>query len=275
MTVQNFIKALDPALHKQFVLEKMKENATPSHAFAEQMKMPVFRKEGILKGLKKVSQLSPNDPVKKLVMKRLIPSNMHHKLFKVDEFMKFTNSIIPDKFSKDTIERADGPRLLIPFFDTENNCYAYQGRAVDNDNPIRYITIVIDDSQPKVWGLDSVDPNKKVYVFEGPIDAMFFENAISTAGGDMVATLASLPIAHEKFIIAYDNEKHSRETISKINKAIDHNFKVFIYPDQFEYKDINEAIMHGYNSSELQAIAEQNTYSDLAARLRLTSYKRI
>lgn len=276
MTIPKFIKTLDPGMHKQFMLEQMQDKAPPaSHVFAAKMKMPVFRKEGILKDLKKVSQLQPNDPVKKLVVGRQIPTNMHHLLFKVDDFMKFTNSLLPGKFSEETVKRADGPRLLIPFFTKDKNCFAYQGRAINNDDPIRYITIVVDESHPKIWGLDRVDPNKTVYVFEGPIDAMFFDNAISTAGGDMVATLASLPIAHEKYIICYDNEKHSKETIAKINKAIDHNFKVFIYPDQFEYKDINEAIMHGYNSSELMAIADQNTYSDLAARLRLTSYKRI
>lgn len=271
LSVPKFIKLIDSRLYNEFMLEQLKDKKP--NEYAERMKKPVFRKEGILVGLKTVSQLSPNDPVKQFVVKRQIPNKFHSKLFRVDAFMKFTNSILPGKFDESAL-RHDSPRLLIPFFDKENKCFAYQGRAVD-DNKVRYVTIVVDDDQPKVYGIESIDPNQKVYVFEGPIDAMFIENSIATAGGDIVAALTELPIARENLIIVYDNEKYSRETIDKINKAIDYGYKVVIYPNNFEHKDINDAILAGMTSNQLQYILDKNTYGySLAARLRLQTYKR-
>lgn len=274
MSVPKFIKALDPNLYNEFNLERLKDS-TPQDAtqFALKMKRPIFRKEGILANLKTVSQLSPNDPVKQLVVNRKIPNKLHSLLFKCDNFMKFTNELLPNKFSADAL-KYDGTRLLIPFFNQAKNCFAYQGRAID-DNHIRYIMIVVDETEPKVYGLERLDPNKKTYVFEGPIDSMFIDNAISTAGGDMVATLANLHIEKENLIICYDNEKYSKETVKKINKAIEHNYKVLIYPDTFAFKDINEAILGGMNSSDLHFILERNTFVDLSARLRLNTYKKV
>lgn len=276
MSVPKFIKTLDPRLYAEFLIEQLRENKPPEvHQFAAKMKTPLYRKEGILHGLKTVSQLAPNDPVKQLVVARKIPNKMHPLLFKCDKFMKFTNTILPEKFSKEALAAFDSPRLLIPFLTKDNICFGYQGRALNNEDQRRYITIVVDENEPKVWGLDRIDPNKRTFVFEGPIDAMFIDNAISTAGGDMVSTLACLHIAKENLIICYDNEKHSRETIAKINKAIKHNYKVLIYPDTFEFKDINEAILGGLNSSDLHAILERNIFNGLAAELRLGSYKKI
>lgn len=271
MSIPRLLKTLDVRLYNEFMLEQLKE--LKPNEYAERMKKPVFRKEGFLKDLLKVSQLAPHDPVKQMVVARQIPNRFHALMFKCDSFMKFTNEIIPNKFDDKSL-KYDGTRLLIPFLDREQKCFAYQGRAISDDK-VRYITIIVDESEPKVYGLERMDPNRKMYVFEGPIDSMFIDNSIATAGSDMVSTLMELPVARENLIICYDNEKHSKETVAKINKAIDHNYKVVIYPDSFEYKDINEAILAGMNSSELNHILDHNIYSDLSARLRLSQYQRI
>jgi hypothetical protein len=272
LSVGNLIKAINPSVYKDFVLERM-QDTKPKNEYVERMKTPIFRKEGILKGLKTVSQLMPSDPVKQLVVARKIPNKMHPLLFKCDKFMCFTNTLIPGKFDSAALKH-DSTRLLIPFFNKEKKCFAYQGRAIGSDN-IRYITIVIDDDEPKVYGLDRMDPNKNVFVFEGPIDSMFVDNAIATAGGDMVATLDQLPVAKENLIICYDNEKHNEHTIKKINKAIDHGYKVVIYPDNFKYKDINEAIMAGMNTSDIHFILDRNIVAGLTDSMRLSSYSKV
>ena len=40
----------------------------------------------------------------------------------------------------------------------------------------KYITIILDSEKEKIYGLNNVDWNKKVYVVEGPIDSLFLEN---------------------------------------------------------------------------------------------------
>ena len=133
MSISNFVKMIDQGLYNEMVLEKIKENKTPEQEdyeqFVEKMKKPVFMKMGPLKGLKKVSQLSPDHRVKRFVDARRIPTPYHAILFSCPNFKRYTNSLVPNKFDSDSIGN-DELRLLIPFMDSNKNVHAYQGRAL-------------------------------------------------------------------------------------------------------------------------------------------------
>jgi hypothetical protein len=124
----------------------------------------------------------------------------------------------------------------------------------------------------KIYGLDAVDYDKKVYVFEGVFDAVFLNNSLASAGGDIVSTLKDIP--KKNLIVVYDNEKHSKETVGKIQKAIYNGYSVCIWPDNFEQKDVNEAILAGLSSQFIQHIIDSNTYKDMQAQLRLNFWKK-
>ena len=235
------------------------------------MKPPVFLKSGPLKGLKKVSQLSPDHPIKKFVVKRMIPNPYHAKLFACPNFMNYVNGLIPDKFDKDALKH-DEQRLLIPFFDKEKNIFAFQGRSLRSSNT-KYITIVLNESSPKVYGLDAVDLNRKTYVFEGPIDSMFVPNSIATAGGEMIPVLKTFQKSN--LVVVYDNEPRSRETVKKLDKAILNGYNVCIWPDNLEHKDVNDMVLAGLSPEFIQHIIDQNTYRDLAAKLTLSKWSKV
>jgi transcription elongation factor Elf1 len=276
MAVPNLIKMLDQNLYNEFVMEKLKDNKTPEQieleTFVDKMKKPIFMKEGPLKGLKKVSQLSPDHRVKKLVDARKIPTPFHAKLFSCPNFKQFTNKLVPNKFDEESIAR-DETRLLIPFFDKEKRLHAYQGRALGNSK-VKYITIILDDSVPKVYGLDSVNFDKTTYVFEGPIDSMFIPNSIATAGGDLVSAIGTFN-DKQNMVIVYDNEPRSRETIKKLDKAIMQGYNVVIWPENLDHKDVNDMVLAGMSSEFITHIMKTNTYRDLAAKLALTKWSKI
>jgi len=261
MSVPNFIKAIDQNVYNEMQMERLQDKKTPEQidyeAFVDKMKKPVFMKSGPLKGLKKVSQLSPDHRVKKLVDARKIPNPYHAKLFSCPNFKQFTNNLIPNKFDEESIER-DETRLLIPFFDKEKRLHAYQGRALGNSK-VKYITIILDDSVPKVYGLDSVNFDKTTYVFEGPIDSMFIPNSIATAGGDLVSAIGTLN-DKQNLVIVYDNEPRSKDTVKKLDKAIMQGYSVCIWPDNLEHKDINDMVIAGLTSEFIQFIIKSNTY---------------
>jgi len=275
MSVPNFIKAIDQNVYNEMQMERLQDKKTPEQidyeAFVDKMKKPVFMKSGPLKGLKKVSQLSPDHRVKKLVDARKIPNPYHAKLFSCPNFKQFTNNLIPNKFDEESIER-DETRLLIPFFDKEKRLHAYQGRALGNSK-VKYITIILDDSVPKVYGLDSVNFDKTTYVFEGPIDSMFIPNSIATAGGDLVSAIGTLN-DKQNLVIVYDNEPRSKDTIKKLDKAIMQGYSVCIWPDNLEHKDINDMVLAGLTSEFIQFIIKSNTYRDLAAKMALTKWSK-
>jgi len=276
MSAPNFIKMVDHNIYNEYVMEKLKDNKSPEQldyeSFVDKMKKPVFLKSGPLKGLKKVSQLSPDHRVKKLVDSRKIPTPYHAKLFSCPNFKQFTNNLVPGKFDEESIAR-DETRLLIPFFDKEKRLHAYQGRALGNSK-VKYITIILDDSIPKLYGLDSVDFDKTTYVFEGPIDSMFISNSIATAGGDLVSAIGTLN-DKQNLVIVYDNEPRSRETIKKLDKAIFQGYNVVVWPENMEHKDINDMVIAGLSAEFITHILKSNTYRDLAAKMALSKWSKV
>jgi len=274
MGVPKFIKMLDQGLYNEYNMEKISQNKTPEQVdletFVNKMKPPVFRKEGILKGLKKISQLSPDDPLKKYVVNRMIPNPYHAKMFKCPNFYAFVNDLVPDKFSKESLDH-DETRLLIPFINKEGKVHAIQGRSLKSTG-VKYITIVLDESVEKLYGLDTVNFDIGFYVLEGPIDSMFIPNSIATAGGDIVS---ALPSAYKsKAVVVYDNEPRSKDTIKKIDKAIMQGFKVCIWPENLEHKDVNDMVKSGLSAEFIRYIIDQNTYKDLAAKMALTKWSK-
>jgi hypothetical protein len=260
-------------MYSEFCLEKLKSEKAPQQVeleeFVNKMKPPVFMQSGPLRGLKKVSQLKADHPCKQFVVNRLIPNPYHAKMFYCPNFFSWANEVVPGKFSKESL-KYDEPRLLIPFFDKEKQMHAFQGRSLDKNNKTRYITIVNDDRKPKVWGLDDVDFNKKIYVFEGPLDAMFVPNSIATAGGDLVSTIKDFP--KKNLVIVYDNEPRSKETKQKLVKCVISGYNIVVWPSNLNAKDVNDMVLAGSSPEFVRYIIDTHTYSDLRAKLALNMW---
>lgn len=275
MLTAAFIKTIDQNLYSEYLLEKLKddkskEEPTPLSVFIN--KLHASQDKGyLLRNLKKVSQLSPTDPIKKFVVSRKIPNNYHAKLFECPNFMTFTNNIVPNKFDEKALQ-FDEKRLLIPFISSTGSVHAFQGRAINKKSTVRYITIIVDESVPKVYGLDTVNFNFPTPVFEGPIDSMFIYNAIATAGGDLTAVAK---IDRRNLIICYDNEPRSVTTVKKINKTIEQGYNVCIWPSEIEEKDVNDMVLAGRTPATIESIIRENTFSGLKAKLALSNWSKI
>jgi hypothetical protein len=186
--------------------------------------------------------------------------------------MHFTNDLVPNKFSTSALDK-DETRLLIPFMDGNKNVHAFQGRSLRSASAVKYITIVLDDTIPKLYGLDTMVSNKPIYVVEGPIDSMFIPNAIATAGGDLVSAIGGLDKGN--LVIVYDNEPRSKETVKKLDKAIMNGYNVVIWPENLDHKDINDMVLAGMSSEFITHIIKTNTYKDLAAKLALQKWSKV
>lgn len=276
MSVPNFIKTMDVVLYQEYQLEKLSNNKTPEQKeydeFVSKMTKPLFMSSGPLKSLKKVSQLSPDHPVKKFVVERRIPNPYHAKLFCCPNYKHFVNSLIPNKFSAESLDN-DETRLLIPFFNTDSSIIGFQGRSLRSSSPVKYITIILNENAPKLFNLDTIKNNRMVYVLEGPIDSMFVPNSIATAGGDLVSAVKDLD--KNNLTIVYDNEPRSRETVKKLDKAILNGYNVCIWPDNMEHKDINDMVLAGLSPDFIEHIIKHNTYRDLSAKLALTKWSKV
>jgi len=256
---QNLIRHLDENLYKEYVKEKLSGGVGNSVSEQPREERYYFKKNGLIK----VSSLRWDHPVKKYVMARRIPSNRQYQLFYAPKFYKWVNSIITDKFPSS----GDHPRLVLPFYDERGKIFAFQGRAFGEEIP-KYLTIKLDNTKDKIYGLDRVDYNRTVYVVEGPIDSLFIDNCIATAQGD-------LRVGVDNAVLVPDNEPRNKQIVTNIEKYIDDGYKVVIWPESIVQKDINDMILSGFTERQLKDIIAQNTYDGMLAKVRLSNWKKV
>jgi len=275
LSLPNFLKHVDAQVHAEYVREKFVEREKPQDDIQKpdisKFTRPKFVSDAMFKNYKKISQLDPEHPAKKYVVKRRIPSRFHHKLFFVPKFKSWVNTIIPEKFDITGEGFVDEPRLIIPFLDKNGNCYGFQGRSFKKEG-IRYITIIVDESKPKVYGLDTTDMRGTVFVVEGPIDSMFLPNCLAMAGSAIALESVFGSKPRNEVVIVMDNEPRNAEIINMIDKRIDEGYNVVIWPDNLAYKDVNDMVLAGLDPEQ---IIRDNIKSGLQAKMALTMWKKV
>ena len=157
LSFNNFLKEMDPVLHKQYTLEKFKEGHTGKGFVVEARKLE-FKKPVIKKSLD-LPKASSNPVAKEYLEKRKLNPE---KFYFADKFKEWTNT---QKVTFDTIGR-DESRIIIPMYDRDNNLIGFQGRSLV-PNSVKYITVMLDEEAPKIYGLNTIDQNLPVYVPTG------------------------------------------------------------------------------------------------------------
>lgn len=265
MNFRGFLKTVNNELFEQYNRELIFEKFGEGEKTVFNFTRPKFTSAGSpLNKLKRISQLPADHPVKLYVESRLIPFNTHYKLYFAPKFNEWTNSIIPNKLNSGK----DEARLVIPFLSETKEMFAYQGRAL-SDTKLRYVTITMDESKPKIYGLDTVDFNRTFYIVEGPIDSLFLDNAVAMAGSDASYSF------NDNAVFIYDNEPRNKEIVQKISKVIEKNYSVVIWPESIKFKDINDMVMGGMTQHDVMSVISANTYTHLQAKLKFTQWKKV
>ena len=152
-------------------------------------------------------------------------------------------------------------------YDTNSELIGFQGRSL-GPNSVKYITVMIKDDAPKIYGLDKIDCQKPIFVIEGPFDATLVENSVAMCGSDL--DLRSF--GWSDYIYVYDNEPRNREIVNRIAKTINRGDKVVIWPTTINQKDINDMVLSGQN---IMNVLESNTYSGLKAKIKFNNWKKV
>ena len=255
MTFSNFLKEIDPVVHKQYVFERFKQGSTGRGTVVEE---PIFKFEAPQFKTSIDLPLASTVDVSRIYLekRKLDPT----KFYYAERFVEYVNS------HKQSLDVKEHPRIIIPLY-YEKNLVGVQGRAL-NSNSVKYITTIFYDEAPKIYGLDNIRRDAPVFVTEGPFDSTFLLNSIAMCGadGDVRKWGVSTPVW------VYDNEPRSKEITERISNAITRGDSVVIWPTGIEEKDINDMILAGH---DVQSIVESNTYSGLEANLQFTTWKRI
>ena len=257
MTLSNFLKKIDSNLHKQYVFERFKNNSTGRGTVVEEPKFnfepPKFKSKLDL------PKASENDIAKRYLEKRKLNPD---KFYYTDKFKAWSNS---HKHTFDDLTY-DEPRIIIPLFYT-NTLVGFQGRSL-GPSKVKYITVMINDDAPKIYGLDNIRKDAPVFITEGPFDSTFIRNSIAMCGAD--GDVGKWGVSDPVWV--YDNEPRSREIVKRISDTISRGEKVVIWPSKIQEKDINDMVLAGH---DVQSIVESNIYKGLEATLKFTTWKRI
>ena len=259
---------MDTVLYDQYVMERYKEGTTGRGSQTKNpefnFEKPIFSKKAF--DLPTIAELNKEHSARKYLEDRKIPNNYLRELYFCEKFKEWTNT---QKHTFDKVEK-DEPRIIIPLIN-KGEIFGFQGRSLNKNSKVKYITIILDDTHPKIYNLDKPDYDKTVYVVEGPIDSMFLDNSIAMVGAD-IDKMFFVSNFGTDFVMVYDNEKRNKQIVDRMEKAIQMRFPIVIWPNDLKEKDINDMILSGIDASK---IIKENTYMGLEAKAKLIGWKRV
>ena len=259
LSFNNFLKQIDSTLHKQYTLEKFKEGHAGGRNFVVEEPKFDFTKP-VFKAKLDLPKASEVPMAKEYLTKRRLDPN---KFYFAQKFQEWTNK---QKQTFDNIVR-DECRIVIPLYDTNSELIGFQGRSLV-PNSIKYITVMLNDNKPKIYGLEKINEREPIFIVEGPFDSTFVENSIAMCGSDVDIRTYNW----SDYIWVFDNEPRNREINNRVSKIIDRGDKVVIWPNHIKQKDINDMVL---SNIDVMSVLKSNTYSGLKAKVKFNNWKKI
>jgi hypothetical protein len=262
------IDLVDPGLAKAYRLESYKDrvaaNTTNDNFIIPKIEIeqpPIILDEM----LSRVDKLPEHHRAVEYVKSRSIPKERWKDLYYARDFkvLEALNPAYEGRLVSDE-------RLVIPFRREDGLLTGVTGRAMGNSS-LRYATIRITDD-PLIYGLDRVKRGKTIYVTEGPIDSMFIDNAIAAGGTDFARALYN--ISGENAVLIFDNQPRNKQVVKRVESFAQRGHSMVIWNSSWTYKDINDAILSGLSSSQVEYLLNKSTHKGLALKLAIRDWKK-
>ena len=159
MGLSALLKQLNVSLYEEYIMEKWKhgKNTDVPEKLEKEVAhkfdfTPKFKKKCQFEYGERISELHETHPSRIYCVGRQLPKL--DVLYHTPDF-----KMVVDKVSQGHNIPRNEKRIVIPFFNEKCELIALQGRSLDPNNSMRYITIKVKDV-PKIYGLDRVDPTE-------------------------------------------------------------------------------------------------------------------
>ena len=175
-------------------------------------------------------------------------------------------------------------RLIIPFYDANNEIIYYQSRSIlSKDKKPKYLSKL--HSEKSIFGLNNINSNiENIFIFEGPIDSCFVKNGIAVAGIQekskinfnhlQQTQINSLNLYNKIWVL--DSQWIDKASLLKTQNLIDNNETVFIWPKSIgkKFKDFNEICMYFKINEIKNDCILQQSFKGYEAQLKLNEIKK-
>lgn len=266
MSFVNFLKLQDSLLHQEFLVERYQAtNDDKKSLQSDSGAIQTHSKRLSLKEVERISDLGDDHPAVKYIRKRKIPETKWDRLYFVLRFKKW--EIEYRKTHAPANIDGEHSRLIIPYFDKSGNIIRISARAFGNEEP-KYIFIKVKDDASRVYGIDTVDTNRKVRVVEGPLDSLFLDNSVAIGSADLVVPELQ---SFSSYVLIPDNQPRNPEVCKSIKKMIDAGHDVCLWQDYWG-KDINDMIKNGKSKCDIQRLIDVSTFSGIRAKLEFSRW---
>lgn len=261
---RTFLRFINPRLYKEYILETYKNNQveTKVDKSIDESKPKVIK--NWMKYLTPVLELSKIHPAVEYLKSRKIPKEKYRKFWYTANFRDFV-----EKLGLEHKVPAD-PRIILAETDVFGNLKLIIARALGKAD-LRYITLKVDETYPKIYGLGDLDLTKPIYVVEGAIDSLFIDNCIATLDANLLS-YQKHNLGIKNAIHVWDNEPRNAQICKFIEDAIRKGEKVVIFPDSIMQKDINTLVIDGIKVKDL---LKERIFQGVRAKLEFAKWKRI
>lgn len=268
-SMAKLVEQVDPNMYREYCLEtfgdRNKKTANAETFFISKKETAPAKKDSIKELLPSLASLPKFHEAVSYARARLLPQERYDDLFYAEDMsvLEKLNVAYEKKLPKDK-------RIIIPFRNKAGELTGVTGRAIETTK-LRYATMRLAD-EPLMYGLDRVKTENTIYVVEGQIDSMFIDNAVAPGGTDFQRALYYIP--KEKTVLVFDNQPRNKDVVKIVEKMCYYKHTIVIWPSNWKYKDINEAITAGVSRQEIMGILKRHTYKDLALKLAIRDWKK-
>lgn len=278
MSFKKYIKLYFPQYYKEMRLDEF-ASSNSSGMRSESRKKPdmatiIERVKVDIKASSKLltplSELSEDHMAVKYCRGRLIPESNFNRLYYTPDYGAWISQYLP----KTEKRYPNDERLVMLMKDETGEVFGAQGRALKATS-IRYITVKFDESRPKLFGLDTVDKTKPIFLMEGVIDSMFIPNSVAICGGDVGASVSALGVDPKNIVVVLDNEPRSKDTARRMELAIKLGCTICIWGIDTSLKDVNEMVKGGLSPKKILEHISQNVFRGSKALVKLKFWKKV
>lgn len=163
-------------------------------------------------------------------------------------------------------------RIIIPFFDRDNDPYFFQARMTKKFHSPKYINWKNPGSHADMkpeYNEHHVNKKENVFIIEGLFDSFFVKNSVSTLGARMSKDrMRYFENKYPNRTFVLDNDKAGIEVM---NKLFERGERCFIMPKMKDVKDLNDLAIKN-NTYDLTDFVNKNSFSNLEGIFKLREY---